>query len=418
MVSDLQERFSANARKMKKSVIRELLKLTRRPEVISFAGGLPDLSAFPVEEISEVTVDVLRRDGVLALQYSPTEGDPRLKDELIAHHEREDGMHLSPENVLVTVASQQGLDLVAKIFIDRGDPVIVGLPTYVGGLGAFRSYGANMIGVPLDDDGMRMDLLEAELEKLRRRDAKPKFIYVVPDFQNPAGITMTKERRLRLIELARRYDTLIVEDSPYKELRYEGEGVPSIFALDGDGQVIGLHTFSKILFPGMRLGWVIADEAIIQKLVIAKQSTDLCTPAFTQAIVAEFASRGLLNKNIETVKKVYREKRELMLKALDEYMPKLDGLRWTRPEGGLFLWVTLPSYMDADQLFYEAVEQNVAFVVGSAFYCDGGGHNTMRLNFSYPTKDDIVEGIKRLAKVIEDHDKTAGRERGDVVVTP
>jgi 2-aminoadipate transaminase len=417
MISDLQQVFSANAKSMQKSVIRELLKLTRRPEVISFAGGLPDPAAFPVDQVAEITADVLRRDGALALQYSPTEGDPRLKEELIAHHEREDGIHLSPENILITVASQQGLDLVSKIFIDPGDPVIVGLPSYVGGLGAFRNYGADMIGVSLDDSGMRMDLLERELERLRERGKKPKFIYVVPDFQNPAGITMSEERRLRLISLARRYDVLILEDSPYKELRYEGEPQTSLFALDGAGQVIGLHTFSKILFPGMRLGWAIADEAIIQKLVIAKQSTDLCTPAFTQAIVAEFASRGLLNEVIENVKSIYREKRELMLAALDEHMPDLPGLSWTRPEGGLFLWVRLPEHMDADELFYEAIEQNVAFVIGAAFHCDGSGTNTMRLNFSFPTKDDIVEGVKRLARVIAEHDAKL-KEGADVVISP
>jgi len=417
MVSDLEKVFSRNARGMKKSVIRELLKLTRRPEVISFAGGLPDLSAFPVEEVADVTVDVLRRDGVTALQYSPTEGDPKLKEELITHHEREDGISLSPENILITVASQQGLDLVAKVFIDRDDPVIVGMPTYVGGLGAFRAYGANMMGVPIDEHGMKMDALERKLDKLKKEGKKPKFIYVVPDFQNPAGITMSEERRRKLIELARCYDVLILEDSPYKELRYEGDSVRSIFSLDADGQVVGLHTFSKILFPGMRLGWVIGPEPVIQKLTIAKQSTDLCTPAFTQAIVAEFAARGLLQKNIDSVKEVYREKRQIMLDALEQYMPKLQGLRWTKPEGGLFLWVTLPKYMDSEELFFEAVEQNVAFVIGTAFYCNNGGRNTMRLNFSFPTKEDIVEGVKRLARVIDEHDKIK-KTSGDVVVTP
>ena len=293
MITDLNEIFSTNAKHMKKSVIRELLKLTRRPEVISFAGGLPDPAAFPVEEVAEITAHVLRTQGATALQYGPTEGDPKLKEELIAHHEREDGIQLKPENILITVASQQGLDLTAKVFVNRDDNVIVGLPTYVGGLGAFTSYGARMIGIELDDDGMRMDLLERKLERMHKKRLKPKFIYVVPDFQNPAGITMSEARRRTLIDLAHKYDVLIVEDSPYKELRFEGESQQSIFALDGTGHVIGLHTFSKILFPGMRLGWVIGDEAIIQKMVIAKQATALCTPPFTQAIIAEFAARRL-----------------------------------------------------------------------------------------------------------------------------
>jgi 2-aminoadipate transaminase len=222
---------------------------------------------------------------------------------------------------------------------------------------------------------------------------------------------MTEERRLKLLDLARRYDVLILEDSPYRELRYEGEPVKPIYRLDGTGQVIGLYTFSKILFPGMRLGWVIADEAIIQKLVTAMQAADLCPPPFNQAIVAEFAERGLLDKNIARVKTIYREKREVMLKALDEFMPRMDGLMWTRPQGGLFLWLTLPEHMDADEMFYEAVEQNVAYVVGSAFHCDGGGRNSMRLNFSYPTKEEIVEGVKRLGKVIQNYDRVKARSR-------
>jgi 2-aminoadipate transaminase len=417
MISDLNEIFSTNAKHMKKSVIRELLKLTRRPEVISFAGGLPDPAAFPVDEVAEITAHVLKTQGATALQYGPTEGDAKLKEELIAHHEREDGTQLKPENILITVASQQGLDLTAKVFINRGDTVIVGLPTYVGGLGAFNGYGAKMVGIELDDDGMRMDLLEQKLELMRKKKEKPKFIYVVPDFQNPAGITMSEERRRTLIDLAHKYDVLIIEDSPYKELRYEGETQKSIFAMDGTGHVIGLHTFSKILFPGMRLGWMIGHEAVIQKLVIAKQATDLCTPPFNQAIIAEFASRGLLNKVIDNVKGIYREKRELMLSALEEHMPDMPGLSWTKPDGGLFLWVRLPEGMDAEQLFYEAIEQDVAFVVGSAFHCDGGGKNAMRLNFSYPTKESIVEGVKRLANVIENH-KGAPRNGANVVISP
>ncbi len=417
MVNDLEGLFSTNAKRMKKSVIRELLKLTRRPEIISFAGGLPDPNAFPIDEIREIVDVVLKREGKTALQYSPTEGDPKLKDELIAYHERENGVKLTPDNIVVTVASQQALDLVGKCFIDIGDPVIVGRPTYVGGLSAFHNYGANMIGVPLDEGGMRMDLLEEELRKLRDAGQRPKFIYVIPDFQNPAGLTMAEGRRLELIDLARSYDVLIVEDSPYRELRYEGESVKTIYSLEGTGQVVGLHTFSKILFPGMRLGWVIGDEAVIQKIVVAKQATDLCTPAFTQAIVAEFMSRGLLPKVIENVKGIYSEKRAVMLKALDEYMPKMAGLTWTKPEGGLFLWVTLPEHMNADELFYDAIEHNVAFVIGSAFDCTGLQKNTMRLNFSFPTNEEIDEGIKRLAGVIEAYAKKNGR-RKNIVVTP
>ncbi|MCD4690257.1 PLP-dependent aminotransferase family protein [bacterium] len=418
MVNDLEGLFSTNAKRMKKSVIRELLKLTRRPEIISFAGGLPDPQAFPIDEVGEIVNVVLKREGKTALQYSPTEGDPKLKDELIAYHERENGFKLTPDNILVTVASQQALDLIGKCFIDIGAPVIVGRPTYIGGLSAFNNYGANMIGVPLDDGGMRMDLLEKELRKLCDAGQRPRFIYVIPDFQNPAGLTMAEDRRLELIDLARKYDVLIVEDSPYRELRYAGESVKTIYALDGPGgQVVGLHTFSKILFPGMRLGWIIGDEAVIQKLVTAKQATDLCTPAFTQAIVAEVMAQGLLTRVIENVKGIYSEKRTIMLDALDEYMPRMPGLGWTKPEGGLFLWVTLPESMNADELFYDAIEHNVAFVIGSAFDCTGLQKNTMRLNFSFPTKEEIVEGIKRLASVIEEYAKKNGSEKS-IVATP
>ncbi len=417
MVNDLEGLFSTNAKRMKKSVIRELLKLTRRPEIISFAGGLPDPNAFPIAEVSEIVDVVLKREGKTALQYSPTEGDPKLKDELIAYHERENGVKLTPDNIVVTVASQQALDLVGKCFIDIDSPVIVGRPTYIGGLSAFNNYGASMIGVPLDEGGMRMDLLEEELRKLIHAGQRPRFIYVIPDFQNPAGLTMGEDRRLELIALARKYDVLIVEDSPYRELRYAGESVKTIYALEGTGQVVGLHTFSKILFPGMRLGWVIGDEAVIQKLVVAKQATDLCTPAFTQAIVAEFMSRGLLGNVIENVKGIYSSKRAVMLDALDEYMPKLSGLSWTKPEGGLFLWVTLPEHMNADELFYDAIEHNVAFVIGSAFDCTGLQKNTMRLNFSFPTQDEIVEGVKRLASVIEEYARKNGSDKS-IVATP
>jgi len=417
MISDLEAIFSASARGMKKSVIRELLKLTRKPEIISFAGGLPNPTAFPTEAVAKITGEIMKSDGASALQYSPTEGDPKLKEQIIAHHARQGGPELKPENVLVTVASQQGLDLIAKIFIDRGDEVLVGVPTYVGGLGAFRSYGANMVGIPLDADGMDMAAVETELERARCAGTKPKFIYVIPDFQNPAGITLSEDRRRKLIDLAHKYDVLIVEDSPYRELRFEGETVPTIYSLDGTGQVVALHTFSKILFPGMRLGWVVGDEAVIQKLVTAKQSTDLCTPAFTQAIVAEIMSRGVLYEVIENVKTLYLQKRDRMLAALEEHMPKIDGLTWTHPLGGLFLWVTLPSSMDTEQMFYEAVKNNVAFVIGSAFDPAGGSKNCMRLNFSYPTDEEIIEGVKRLARVVEQYHKVGPNGTG-VVASP
>jgi len=249
---------------------------------------------------------------------------------------------------------------------------------------------------------MRIDILRERLRRMREEVELPKFIYVVPDFQNPAGVTMVLERRKVLLELAREYQVLVIEDTPYRQLRYVGEHFPSLYELDsGEGYVISLHTFSKILFPGLRLGWVIASKKIIDKFVIAKQAMDLCTSPFTQAIVYEYCRRGLLDAHIKDNVKLYKKKREVMLKALDEHMPEHPEIHWTKPEGGLFLWVRLPSYFDVDELFCQALEENVAYVVGTCFYADDGGKDAFRLNFSYPSEEEIVEGVKRLAKVIK-----------------
>lgn len=397
---DLVKNFSTTARRMKKSVIRELLKLTNKPEIISFAGGLPDPGAFPAEEIAEITKELLAKSSRTILQYGQTEGNPQLREEIVKWSRREN-INITVDNVLVTVASQQGLDLLSKVFVDVDDPVIVEIPSYVGGLQALSCYGAKMIGIPQDDDGIRVDLLEQKLKELKEEEEHYKIIYVVPDFQNPSGVTLSFERRKKLIELAREYQVLIFEDTPYRELRYDGVEPPSLYSLDNSGNIISLHTFSKIFVPGLRVGWVVAHHDIIKKLTIAKQSTDLCTPEFTQAIVAEFCRRGLLEPHIEKVKKIYKAKKDCMLHALEEHMPKVEGLRWTKPQGGLFLWLTLPEHMDADAMFHDAIANNVAYVIGSAFHCDGKGKNSMRLNFSYSSEAQIEEGIRRLAKVIK-----------------
>ncbi|MEQ8186877.1 MAG: PLP-dependent aminotransferase family protein [Candidatus Eremiobacterota bacterium] len=397
---DLVKNYGIHARRIKKSVIRELLKLTNKPEMISFAGGLPDPTLFPREDIKDICTKIIDEFGNSAFQYSTTEGEPQLKKELIKLAEK-DGLKISEDNILVTVSSQQGLDLIGKVFIDPSDPVIVELPSYIGGLQVFQGYGAHMHGIPTDHDGILVDVLEETLDQLKGTEEHYKFIYLVPDFQNPAGVTLSLERRKKIIELSKRYDILIIEDTPYRELRFEGQSPPSLMSLDDTNNVVMLHTFSKIFVPGFRLGWVIAHPDIIRKLAFAKQSVDLCTPAFTQLVTYEYCRRGLLEKHIEKIKAVYHKKRDVMLRALDEYMPKVEGLRWTRPQGGLFLWIMLPDHINCDKLFYEAVEQNVAFVIGSAFHCDGRGQNTMRLNFSYPTHEEIDEGIKRLARVIK-----------------
>ncbi|MEQ8224716.1 MAG: PLP-dependent aminotransferase family protein [Candidatus Eremiobacterota bacterium] len=397
---DLVKNYGIHARRIKKSVIRELLKLTNRPEMISFAGGLPDPTLFPKEDIKDICAKVIDEYGNSAFQYSTTEGEPQLKRELIKLAKK-DGLTINEDNILITVSSQQGLDLLGKVFIDPSDPVIVELPSYVGGLQVFQGYGAHMHGIPTDHDGILVDVLEDTLGQLKGTEEHYKFIYLVPDFQNPAGVTLSLERRKKIIELSKKYDILIIEDTPYRELRFEGQSPPSLMSLDDTSNVVMLHTFSKIFVPGFRLGWVIAHADIIRKLAFAKQSVDLCTPAFTQLITYEYCRRGLLEEHIETVKRAYHKKRDVMLRALEEYMPKVEGVRWTRPQGGLFLWIMLPDHINCDKLFYEAIEQDVAFVIGSAFHCDGRGQNTMRLNFSYPTHEEIDEGIKRLAKVIK-----------------
>jgi 2-aminoadipate transaminase len=303
-----------------------------------------------------------------------------------------------PGNILITSGSQQGLDIVAKVFIDPGDIVVMELPSYIGGIQAFSAYRAKMIGVPQDNRGMRMDLLEKTLTRLAKRNKKPKFIYVVPDFQNPSGVTLTEERRRRLLELAYAHEVPILEDSPYRDLRFKGQAHPPIYRLDTQNQVIVLGTFSKIFCPGLRLAWLMAPVSWTDKMVVAKQSMDLASPTFNQLIAAEYMRQGLLLPQIEVIRKLYGRKRAIMLKALKEFMPK--GVRWTKPEGGLFLWVKLPGGMNATTLFKSAIEENVAYVIGEAFHCNGKGQNTMRLNFSFPSEEQIIEGIRRLASVV------------------
>ncbi|MFO7843583.1 MAG: PLP-dependent aminotransferase family protein [Bacteroidales bacterium] len=399
MITDLEQIFSASAQNMKRSAIREILKLTQRPEVISFGGGLPSPESFPIEQLKEITTEILDTDGPGSLQYGATEGVPELRNILVDRYKKE-GLKLELDNLIITTSSQQALDLLGKIFINRGDKIICGLPSYLGGLSAFNTYGADLEGIKFDEHGMRADKLEEKLEELKANGKKPKFIYIIPDFQNPAGITMPESRRLEIIALAKKYDVLIVEDSPYREIRFEGKPQRTIYELDNSGQVILLGTFSKIFVPGFRIGWVVANEQIIDKIVIAKQSADLCTPTLNQKIAFQYMDKGYFDENLKGIIKQYHEKRDNMLKAFKEYMP--EGVKWTEPEGGLFLFLTLPEHMDAEILFKKAIEKNVAFVLGSVFHCDGSGKNTMRINFSYMSKEKTTEGVKRLAQAIKE----------------
>ncbi|HAH06700.1 MAG TPA: aminotransferase [Elusimicrobia bacterium] len=396
---DLVKNLAAVNRRTKTSVIRELLKLTNKPEIISFAGGLPAPESFPAELFADIASDILKKNSMTVLQYGPTDGLPELKDQIIRLLREDEGLIIKPENILITTASQQALDLVGKTFIDAMDPILVELPSYIGGLQAFNAYGAKMIGVKDDDHGILVDDLEQKLARLRDEEEHYKFVYIVPDFQNPSGVTLSEERRRKVVKLAEMYNVLVIEDSPYRAVRFEGKAPHIMYKLGRSGNIISLFTFSKTLAPGLRLGFVVAHEAIIRRMSILKQSMDLCTSSLNQMIAAEFLSRGHYKGHVASLCKTYKVKKDAMLEALGRYMP--EGVTWTKPEGGLFLWVRLPEGMNADELFYEAVKENVAYVIGSAFHCDGGGHNTMRLNFSYPSPEQIDEGIQRLAKVIK-----------------
>lgn len=396
------ERFAQRTHGMRSSAVRELLKLTEQPDVISFGGGLPGPDVFPFERVREATDRVLREQGRQALQYSTTEGYRPLR-ELIARHTARYGILIQPENVLLTSGSQQALDAIGKIFINPGDHVLAERPTYIGALQAWQSYGAEYTCVSMDDDGMRIDEVEAEVR------GGPKFIYALPNFQNPTGVTLSLDRRQRLIELGDHYGVPILEDDPYGQLRYEGDHLPSIVTLDARmhanddapyaGNVIYISTFSKTLSPGIRLGWIIAPVEVIQRLVMAKQGMDLHTSTFSQMVAFEVARGGFLDQHIKVIRATYRERRDAMLQAMDRHFP--EGVTWTRPRGGLFLWVTLPAAMRASDVLKAAIAQKVAFVPGESFFPDGTGQNTARLNFSYAKPEVIDEGIRRLGGVLK-----------------
>jgi 2-aminoadipate transaminase len=396
------QRFAQRTQRMKSSAVRELLKLTELPEIISFAGGLPAPEVFPVERFAEAYQSVMSHEGPKALQYSTTEGYRPLR-ELIAHHSTRYGIQIEPDNVLITNGSQQALDLIGKVFINPGDHILVERPTYLGALQAWNSYQAEYIAADTDLDGYVIDSVQTQMR------SGPKFIYALPNFQNPSGVTLSLPRRQALIEVADHYGVPILEDDPYGQLRYEGEHLPSLVTLDSQfrstngaqysGNVIYLSTFSKTLAPGIRLGWIIAPVEVIQRLVQAKQGADLHTGTLNQMLAYEVASHGFLDQHVRHIRAVYRERRDTMLAALEQYFPA--DVTWTRPQGGLFLWLTFPAHMNAADILKAAVEQKVAFVPGESFHADGGGQNTARLNFSNAAPDQIEEGVKRLARCLK-----------------
>ncbi|MBI5297447.1 MAG: PLP-dependent aminotransferase family protein [Chloroflexi bacterium] len=409
MQTPWEYRYAHRTQKMGSSVIRELLKLTEQPDIISFAGGLPAPEVFPLKEFQQACNVVLQNDGAQALQYSTTEGYRPLR-EMIARHTVRHSVQITADNILITSGSQQALDFIGRLFINRGDYIVVESPTYLGALQAWNAYGAQYISVRADEHGMVVDELEAALR------VGPKFIYILPNFQNPSGSTLSLERRKKLVELADKYGVPIVEDDPYGQLRYEGEHIPTVMMLDsqfrdeqdgeytGDGvytgNVIYLSTFSKLLAPGLRLAWVIAPPEVIKKLVMAKQAADLHTSSFNQYVAYEVARGGFLDEHVKLIRATYKERRDVMLEMMDEMFPS--EVRWTHPLGGMFLWGILPEGVDTADVLKIAIERKVAFVPGGAFHPNGGGKNTMRLNFSYSSPDTIREGITRLGTTLKE----------------
>ena len=394
--------FSNVVSRSKASAIRELLKVISRPGIISFAGGLPDPDLFPTKEIQNIFDTILTNAPKEALQYGSTEGQDCLKTELVRLVKETENITVTPDQILVVSASQQALDMAARMFINPGDSIITACPTYLGALQAFQVAGADILGVASDQDGVLVDDLKAKLDLLKEQGKPCKFIYLVPDFQNPTGTTIPQERREQILQLAKQYDTFILEDSPYRQVRFEGTAPKTFYELDGgNGNVITLFTFSKIFVPGFRLGFIVGPAEVIRKFVILKQAMDLCTSSTLQLATAEFLRRNLLQNHIKRMIEVYRAKRDLMIKTLGECMPK--GVSWTYPQGGLFLWLTLPKHLDATKLLPKAIENKVAYVAGVDFYPDGNVFNDLRLNFSYSTHEQIVEGLKRLAQTIKDN---------------
>ena len=389
------ERYAARMESVRSSAVRDLFAAASRPDMISFAGGMPEVTRVPLGDVARSARDAVKHQGPIALQYGSSEGRPALRD-FIAELMAEIGVRLSAEDIVVTAGAQQALDLLGKVLIDPGDVVITEGPTYVGALQAFSAYQPKVTCIPMDDDGMRIDILERELAALGHRGAK--FIYTVPNFQNPAGVTLTSGRRRRLIELAQEYDIPVIEDDPYGRLRFEGGHVKPMRALDDE--VVYLGTFSKIFAPGLRLGWVTAPRPILSKIILAKQSADLCGSAFAQVVAEEYFTKTRWRRTLKALTQTYAERRNAMLEALEEHFPK--EARWTIPQGGFFVWVTMPRFLDCDAALAEAVDNGVTFVPGDGFFPDGRGRNSMRLAFCYAEPDKIREGIQRLAEVLED----------------
>lgn len=388
---DYSKFYSLDAFNFMRSPVRDIFKAVDLSSIHSFAGGYPSADTFPLEKIEELTTTVVEKYGAKALQYGPTQGIPELREAISARYD------VPAENILISTSSQQGIDVCARIMLDPDDIVLTANPTYLGAIQSFKSYRARIVGLNLTSSFQAAAEREKQIESLVREGKKIKFFYIIPDFQNPSGETLSLAGRSELVALARKYDFMIVEDSPYRELRYEGDPVATIYSLAPE-RTIHLCSFSKIFAPGLRLGWIVAAEGILNKIYECKQSLDLCAPIFDQYLMVEFMNSGMLEKNLPKSIELYRKKRDLMLSLLEKYMPK--GVSWTHPEGGLFLFLTLPEGMDTVALYDKALKAGVAYVAGSFFYIDGSHRNTLRLNFSFIETSRMEEGIQILASLL------------------
>lgn len=384
--------------RLRSSKVRDLFSAATSADVISLSGGMPDVSLLPQAALRKATRDAIENEREIALQYGATNGRIETR-RVICDLMRDIGVRCKPDEVMPTSGAQQALDLIGKVFLDPGDIVLMEGPTYLTAIQAFSAYEPDIRCIPFDDEGMRMDLLEAELERIGRHNPQLKFLYTIPNFQNPGGVTMVPERRKRLIELSHEYDFIVVEDDPYGRLRYDGGHMIPLKALDPN--VIYLGTISKIFAPGLRIGWIVAQKDVISRVNLVKQGSDLCGSSLDQLVMAHYFTDTPWQRTLQKFIKVYRARRDAMLSALDEYFPP--EATWTRPEGGLFVWVTLPEYVDTDSMLGAALEAGVTYVPGNSFFADGEtGKNSMRINFSFETPENIEEAIRRLATVVEE----------------
>jgi 2-aminoadipate transaminase len=402
--------FASRTREMKSSAMRDMMAITQRPDVISLAGGLPETGSFPPDSFAAAANRIAQESCARALQYGPTEGLDEVKD-CIAQVMAAEDMRVDADDMIVTTGGQQVIDLVTKTLIDPGDVIVAEGPTYPGAVPTFSSYQAHVVHIDVDSEGMQVERLEEVLDQLERDGRRPKFVYTVPSFQNPAGVTMSLPRRQQLVDIAHRRELLVLEDNPYGLLRYEGAPQPTLRALDGGVYVMYLGTFSKILSPGIRLGWVVAPPPVLEKINLGKQAADLCTSTLTQLLVRAYFDQGIWRDYVDSLNEIHRARRDAMLDALAEFFPP--QAEWTRPGGGLFVWVTLPDFIDTTDLLARALRDNVAFVPGEGAYLDGRGRNSMRLNFSGSDEDTIREGVRRIGEVVAEQVALYGTLTGE-----